>query len=50
MKRWRDKVQTINEGFQLKQAKIKDGILQNIHKALWEERAINAKYKGQKAI
>ena len=49
MKRWRDKVQTINEGFQLKQAKIKDGILQNIHKALWEERAINAKYKGAKS-
>ena len=26
MKRWKDKVQTINEGFQLKQAKIKDGL------------------------
>ena len=49
MKRWKDKVQTINEGFQLKQAKIKDGILENIHKALWEGRTINAKYKGAKS-
>ena len=49
MKRWKDKVQTVNEGFQLKQAKIKDGILENIHKALWEGRTVSAKYKGAKS-
>ena len=49
MRRWKDKVQTINEGFQLKQAQIKEGILQNIHKSIWDGRTIIAKYKSARS-
>ena len=49
MRRWKDKVETINEGFQLKQAKIKEGILENIHKSIWDGRTIIAKYKSARS-
>jgi len=44
MRRWKDKVQTINEGFQLQQATITQGILEAIHKSIWDGRTIIAKY------
>ena len=46
MRRWKDKVQTINEGFQLEQARIKEGILEDIHKSIWDGNTIIAKYKS----
>ena len=46
MRRWKNKVQTINEGFQLEQAKIKEGILEDIHKSIWDGRTIIAKYRS----
>jgi predicted DNA-binding transcriptional regulator YafY len=49
MRRWKDKVETINEGFQLKQAQIKEGILENIHKSIWDGRTIIAKYKSARS-
>ena len=48
MRNWKNKVLTINEGFQLKQAPIKKNILENIHKALWDGKAITASYQSKK--
>tara|TARA_Y100001935_G_C17279388_1_gene496601 strand:- start:697 stop:1707 length:1011 start_codon:yes stop_codon:yes gene_type:complete len=47
MRNWKNKVLTINEGLQLKQAKIKNNILENIHKALWDGKAITASYQSK---
>lgn len=47
MKNWKDKVMTINEGLQLKQAVIKKNVLSNIHKALWDEKVIEASYTSK---
>ena len=44
MKNWKNKVLTINEGLQLKQANIKKNVLSDIHRALWEEKTIEATY------
>tara|TARA_B100000945_G_scaffold309185_1_gene299770 strand:- start:100 stop:1101 length:1002 start_codon:yes stop_codon:yes gene_type:complete len=46
MRRWKDKVQTINEGFQLQQATIIEGILEAIHKSIWDGRTIIAEYRS----
>ena len=35
MKNWKNKVLTLNEGFNLQPAIIKEGVLSTIHKALW---------------
>lgn len=48
MRNWRNKVMTVNEGIQLKQAKIKKGILETIHEALWTDRVISASYQSRK--
>ncbi len=47
MKNWKHKVLTVNEGLQLAQAKIRDNILTNIHKALWDGKAIIASYQSK---
>jgi predicted DNA-binding transcriptional regulator YafY len=47
MKNWKNKVLTMNEGLQLKQASIKKNVLKNIHTALWEEKTITAKYTSK---
>ena len=44
---WKNKVLTMNEGLQLKQASIKKNVLKNIHTALWEEKTITAKYTSK---
>jgi len=36
MRNWKNKVLTLNEGLQLKPAKVNSKILQNIHAALWD--------------
>jgi|TARA_B110000967_G_scaffold208853_1_gene262519 predicted DNA-binding transcriptional regulator YafY len=47
MRNWKNKVLTMNEGLQLKQASIKKNVLKNVHKALWEEKTILAKYTSK---
>ena len=48
-KNWQYKVLTINEGLQLETAKVNQAVVNNIHEALWDEKAIIAKYQsGQK--
>ena len=47
MKNWKKKVLTLNEGFQLTQAKLSSGILSTIHQALWDEKIIHAKYTSK---
>lgn len=44
MKHWKNKVLTLNEGFNLQPAIIKEGILSTIHKALWAGATIKATY------
>tara|TARA_B100000809_G_C15089356_1_gene512606 strand:+ start:678 stop:1703 length:1026 start_codon:yes stop_codon:yes gene_type:complete len=44
MKNWKNKVLTLNEGFNLKPAKIKEGILPTIQSSLWEGKQIKVKY------
>tara|TARA_B100001989_G_scaffold73224_2_gene50029 strand:- start:2900 stop:3937 length:1038 start_codon:yes stop_codon:yes gene_type:complete len=48
MRNWKNKVLTINEGLQLKQAQIKKNIIENMHKALWDGKAIIASYQSKK--
>ena len=50
MKNWKNKVLTINEGLQLKQANIKKNVLSDIHRALWEEKTIEATYISKNKI
>ena len=50
MKKWKDKVMTINEGIQLKQAKIKKSVLNNIHMALWDGKVIKALYTSKNKV
>ena len=47
MRNWRKKVLTLNEGFQLNQAKVSSEILSRIHQALWDERMIQAQYTSK---
>lgn len=47
MKKWKDKVMTVNEGLQLKQAKIIKSVLNNIHMALWDGKVIKASYASK---
>ena len=44
MQNWKNKVLTLNEGFNLKPAKIKEGILPSIQDSLWKGVQIKAKY------
>jgi predicted DNA-binding transcriptional regulator YafY len=46
MKNWKNKVLTLNEGFNLLPAKIKDGILPSIQSSLWEGKQVRAKYRS----
>ncbi len=47
MKNWKNKVLTLNEGFNLQPAIIKEGILSSIHKALWAGTTIKATYTSK---
>jgi predicted DNA-binding transcriptional regulator YafY len=47
MKNWKNKVLTLNEGFNLQPAIIKEGILSTIHKALWAGTTIKAAYTSK---
>jgi predicted DNA-binding transcriptional regulator YafY len=47
MKNWKKKVLTLNEGFQLTQAKVSSEILSNIHQALWDGKMIKVKYTSK---
>ena len=47
MKNWKKKVLTLNEGFQLTQAKVSSEILSNIHQALWDEKMIHVEYTSK---
>ena len=44
MQNWKNKVLTLNEGFNLKPAKIKEGILPSIQDSLWRGVQIKVKY------
>ena len=44
MRNWKNKVLTLNEGFNLMPAKIKKGILPTIQSSLWEGKQIKVKY------
>lgn len=44
MRNWKNKVLTLNEGLQLKPAKVNSKILQNIHAALWDGNTVLASY------
>ena len=46
-KNWQYKVLTINEGLQLETAKVNQAVVNNIHEALWDEKAIIAKYQSR---
>ena len=47
MKNWKNKVLTLNEGFQLSQAKVSAEILSTAHEALWEGKMIQARYTSK---
>lgn len=47
MRNWKKKVLTLNEGFQLNQAKVSSEILSGIHNALWDEKMIHAQYTSK---
>ena len=47
MKNWRKKVLTLNEGFNLEPAKIKEGILESIHEGLWQGQVIKVQYRSK---
>ena len=47
MKNWKNKVLTLNEGFQLSQAMVSKEILSSAHEALWEGKMISAKYTSK---
>ena len=47
MKNWKKKVLTLNEGFQLTQAKVSSEILSTIHQALWDEKMIRVQYTSK---
>ena len=47
MKNWRKKVLTLNEGFNLEPAKIREGILESIHEGLWQGRVIKVQYRSK---
>ena len=47
MRNWKKKVLTLNEGFQLTQAKVSSEILSTIHQALWEGKMISVKYTSK---
>jgi len=47
IKNWRKKVLTLNEGFNLQPAQMKEGILENVHEALWQGKVINVQYKSK---
>ena len=47
MKNWKNKVLTLNEGFNLQPAIIKEGVLSTIHKALWAGTTIKAAYTSK---
>ena len=47
MRNWKNKVLTLNEGLQLMPAKVNDGVLQNIHAALWDGNTITASYMSK---
>ena len=47
MRNWKKKVLTLNEGFQLNQAKVSSEILYSIHNALWDEKMIFAQYTSK---
>jgi predicted DNA-binding transcriptional regulator YafY len=47
MKNWKSKVLTLNEGLQLMPAKVNDGVLENIHAALWDGATVLASYMSK---
>jgi len=47
IKNWKNKVLTLNEGFNLEPAEIKKGILEKIHASLWQGRVIDVRYKSK---
>ena len=47
MKNWKNKVLTLNEGFQLSQAKVSAEILSTAHQALWDGKMIGVKYTSK---
>ena len=47
MKNWKKKVLTLNEGFNLEPAKIREGILEKIQSSLWQGKMIEALYKSK---
>ena len=47
MKQWKNKVLTLNEGFNLQPAIIKEGILSTIRKVLWAGRTIKVAYTSK---
>ena len=47
MKNWKNKVLTLNEGFNLQPAVIREGILPKIHNALWEGKTIKVAYTSK---
>jgi len=50
MKGWKNKVLALNEGFNLEPATIKDGLLEEIKKALWEGKKIKAEYTSKNKV
>ena len=47
MKNWKKKVLTLNEGFNLESANIKEGILEKIQTSLWQGTVIEVLYKSK---
>jgi len=47
VKNWKKKVLTLNEGFNLEPAKIREGILEKIQSSLWQGKVIEALYKSK---
>ena len=47
LKNWKKKVLTLNEGFNLQPANIREGILEKIQASLWQGKVIKALYKSK---